>query len=139
MGVNIKQNDDGSMGLQGVDLGEGGFVPASAEWTASSADKVVFVADRAYTVKGILARVEVAGTDAAAVTAVVKKAASGTAITSGTALHTGSIDLKGTAATNQALTLGADLEIAEGDTIGVDFTGALTAAVGAVTVSLAPR
>lgn len=142
MGVNIKQNEDGSAGLQGTGLGDGGFCDVEIEWLASSVDKVAFVATRAYTVKGITARVEVAGTDAGAVTAAVKKAASGTAIASGTALHSGTIDLKGTAATNQALTLSttkSDLAIATGDAIGIDFTGTLTAATGVVTVTLAPR
>ena len=109
------------------------------EWIATSIDKVFFNARRAYTVVGLVARVEVAGTDAGAVTAVVRKAASGTAIASGTALHSGTINLKGTAATNQTLTLSttaADLEIAVGDSIGIDFTGTLTGASGLVTVYL---
>lgn len=142
MGVNIKQNDDGSMGLQGKDAGEGGFVPINIEWLAASVDKIAFVATRAYTVKAITARVEVAGTDAGAVTGAIKKAASATAIASGTALHSGTINLKGTAATNQALTLSTtdtDLDIAAGDAIGIDFTGVLTAATGAVTITLAPK
>lgn len=142
MGVNLKQNPEGSLGLQGADLGEGGFLPVTAEWNASSVDKVFFVADRAYRVHGIRARVTVAGTDGSAVTAAVVKAASGTAIGSGTALHSGTVDLKGTANTNQTLTLSttsSDLDLAAGDCLAVDFTGTLTAATGAVTVSLAPK
>lgn len=142
MGVNIKQNEDGSLGLQGTDLGEGGFEAVEIEWLASSVDKVAFVATRAYVVKAITARVEAAGTDAGAVTATVKKAASGTAIASGTALHSGTINLKGTAATNQVLTLSttkSDLEIPSGTAIGIDFTGVLTSATGVVTVTLAPK
>lgn len=142
MSVNLKQNEDGSLGLQGADLDEGGFVPVNIEWNASSADKVAFVATRAYRVKGITARVETAGTDAGAVTAAVKKAASGTAIASGTALHASTINLKGTAATNQSLTLSttdSDLDIDAGAAIGIDFTGVLTAATGVATVMLAPK
>lgn len=141
MGVNLKQNPDGSMGLQGTDLGDGGFLPVTAEWTASSVDKVFFVADRAYRVKGAIARVTVAGTDAGAVTVAVRKVASGTAITSGTAIHSGTANLKDTANTNQTLTLSTtstDLDIPAGTCLAVDFTGVLTAATGAVTVSLAP-
>lgn len=137
----IKQNPDGSLGIQGSQLDDGGFLQVSIEWLATSVDKVSFVADRPYRVKGIRARVEVAGTDPSAVTAVVRKAASGTAIASGTALHSGTINLKGTAATNQTLTLSTtstDLNIAAGDAIGIDFTGVLTAATGVVTVTLAP-
>ena len=142
MSVNIKQNADGSMGLTGTDAGEGGFIPVSIEYTASSVDKTSFVADRAMRVIGIRGRVEAAGTDAGAVTAAVKKAASGTAIASGTALHSGTFNLKGTAATNQTLTLSTtttDLDLAAGDSIGVDFTGTLTAATGVITVFLAPK
>lgn len=137
----LKQNPDGSLGIQGSQLDDGGFLQVSIEWLASSVDKVAFVADRPYRVKGIRARVEVAGTDAGAVTAAVKKAASATAIASGTALHSGTINLKGTAATNQTLTLSTtstDLDIAAGNAIGIDFTGTLTAATGVVTVTLAP-
>ena len=136
----IKQNLDGSMGLQGSDQDEGGFVFVNIEYNASSVDKVSFVANRKYIVKAITARPTVAGTDGSAVSAVIKKAASGTAITSGTALHSSSIDLKGTANTNQSLTLSTtatDLVIAAGTSIGIDFTGALTSATGVVTVTLA--
>lgn len=123
-------------------IADKGLVSISSEWVAASVDKIFFVASRAYRVLAIRARPEAAGTDAGAVTATVKKAASATAIASGTVLHSGSIDLKGTAATNQLLTLSttkADLEIAAGDAIGMDFTGTLTAATGVVTVLLAPR
>ena len=83
----------------------------------------------------------VVGSDGSAVTAVIKKAPSGTAIASGTALHTGSADLKGTINTNQALTLSAtpaDLVLAAGDAVGIDCTGTMTAARGVVTVTLEP-
>lgn len=141
MGGVIKQNPDGSMGIQGTQLDDGGFIPVSIEWNASSVDKSSFVADRPYRVKGIRARVTAAGTDAGAVTGAIKKAPSGTAIASGTALHSGTINLKGTADTNQAITLSTtstDLDIAAGDAIGMDFTGVLTTATGVATVFLAP-
>lgn len=137
----IKQNQDGSLGVQGTDLDDGGFVPVEIEYTASSVDKVSFVANRKYIVKNIIGRVEVAGTDASAVTAVIKKAASGTAIASGTALHSSTFNLKGTAATNQVLALSttaSDLEIPAGTAVGIDFTGTLTSATGVVSVILAP-
>ncbi len=142
MTVSLVQQDDGSLSLEGKDGTKHGVEFADTEWLASSVDKVFFVATRAYRVKSIIARVEAAGTDAGAVTAAVKKAPSGTAIASGTALHSGTINLKGTAATNQTLTLSttsSDLDIDAGDAIGIDFTGVLTAATGAVTVALAPR
>lgn len=140
MAVNLKQNADGSMGLQGPLLDEGGFISVNLEWNASTVDKCGFIAQRVYRVKGIVANVEVVGTDGGAVTIAVKKAPSGTDIAAGTALHTGTINAKGTVDTNQTLTLSAtdgDLTLAVGDRIGLDETGVMTAAIGAVTVLLA--
>lgn len=140
MSVNIIQNGK-DFDLRGQDNTDAGFITVDIEYNASSVDKVSFVANRAYRVKGIRGRVEVAGTDGSAVTAVIKKTASGTAIASGTALHSSTFNLKGTAATNQTLTLSTtdtDLTIAAGTAIGIDFTGTLTSATGVVTVSLAP-
>lgn len=121
--------------------GSSSFVPVSALWIPTSIDSPFFVATRPYRVKAITARVEVIGTDGGAVTATVKKAASGVAITAGVALHPVAIDLKAGATVNQPLALAAvaaTLEIATGTCIGLDFTGVLTAAVGCVTVSLTP-
>lgn len=141
MAVNLKANSNGSMGLQGTDMDDGGFLTLNIEYTASSVDKVCFIAPRKMIVTKIVGRPTVAGTDAGTVTAAIKKAASGTAITSGTALHSGTVNLKGTADTIQSLTLSttaATLEVAAGTAIGVDFTGVLTAATGVITVTLAP-
>lgn len=139
--ASIIQHADGSADFDGYLNPRTGFVAISNKWNASSIDEVFFVASRRYVVRGLSARVETAGTDASAVTAVIKKAASGTAIGSGTALHSGSINLKGTAATTQALTkstTASDLIIEAGDSIGIDYTGTLTAAVGVVTLQLSP-
>lgn len=137
----LKQNADASMGIQGSDLDDGGFLSLNIEYNASAVDKVAFVATRRYIVKAITGRPTVAGTDGGAVTAVIKKAASATAITAGTALHSSTYNLKGTADTIQALTLSttaSDLEIPAGTAIGIDFTGTLTSATGVVSVVLAP-
>ena len=100
----IKQNLDQSVGFDGAGSPSGGaFVAVNIEYNASSVDKVAFVATRAYYVKAITGRPTVAGTNGGAVTAVIKKAASGTAITSGTALHSSTYDLKGTADTVSAI------------------------------------
>lgn len=142
MSVYGKQNSDGSYGLPSTTLqDEGGFLTINIPYVAGSVDNVHHVALRPYRVKAISGRVEVAGTDGGAVTSAIKKAASGTAITAGTALHSGTFNLKGTAATNQSLTLSTtdtDLSIAVGDSIGMDFTGTLTDASGVLTVLLAP-
>lgn len=143
MPVRFKQNPDGALACEGSQRNAAGqgWIPVSVRWEPNSADDCFFVADRPYRVKSILACVEVAGTDAGAVTAAIKKAPSATDIAAGTALHTGTINLKGTVDTNQSLTLSAtssDLNIAQGDRIGIDYTGVLTAARGCVTVLLAP-
>lgn len=136
----IKQNADSSLGIEGAAGGEGGFIPLTLNYTASIVDCTMFTADRPYTVKAIRGRVDVAGTGGAC-TAVIRKAASGTAITSGTALHSASFNLVGTANAQQALTLSttaSDLLLAAGDSIVFDLTGTATSAVGAISVFLNP-
>src|SRR5262245_19257485 len=71
---------------------EADIITVNLEWEPTSADKTTYVAPRAGRVLSIVARVEVAGTDGGAVTAEVRKAASGTDIASGTLLHTGTIN-----------------------------------------------
>lgn len=138
---NILQTADGALGIEGIDHDQGGFLNVQIVYNAASIDKVDFVANRQYILKGITARPTIAGTDGSAVTAVIRKAASAIAITAGTALHSGTFNLKGAADTNQALTLSttaSDLLIPAGTAIGIDFTGIMTSAVGVVTVCLAP-
>jgi hypothetical protein len=143
MTAQLKEGLHGDLTIEGQlkTTASHGFLNQSSEWIATSVDKVFFVAQRPYRVKNIVARVEVAGTDAGAVTAVVRKAPDGTAVASGTALHTGSINLKGAAATAQTLTLSttsSTLDLAKGDALAIDFTGVLTSATGVVTVALTP-
>ena len=141
MGVNLIQFDDGSMGIQGNDLDTGAFIYASAEYVATSIDKTFFVATRAMRVVGVTVRPTVAGTDAGAVTAEIRKVPSGTAIASGTVVHASTANLKGTVNTNQNLALSAtpaNSRLAAGDALAVDFTGALTSATGVVTVAMIP-
>lgn len=105
---------------------------------ATPLDQSFFVAPVAIRVIGINNRPLVVGSDGGAVTAVVKKAASGTAIDAGTALMSDSFNLKATINTNVAGTLSAtstDLDIAAGTAIGVDTTGTMTAARGVITVA----
>ena len=133
--------DGVALGLRGADNDAGEFLTATFPYNASSVDTAFWVAPRAMRVEVINARVTVAGTDGSAVTAVIRKVPSGTAITSGTALHSGSIDLKGTANTNQPLTLSTTasvLLLAAGEALAIDFTGTLTSATGVVTVGLNP-
>lgn len=137
---NIRQNPDGSLGIEGSANGEGGFLAVGINYVAATVDCTFFVADRPYIVKAIRGRVDVAGTGGAC-TATIRKVPSGTALTSGTALHTGSYNLVGTAATGQALTVSttaSDLLMAAGDALAYDLTGTATSAVGNITVTLAP-
>ena len=119
-----------------------GFIPVAFNYVPSSLDTSFFVASRLYRVKSIIWRVDAVGTDPGAVSATVKKAASGTAINAGGAVSlAAAFDLKVGANTNQNGVLSAtpaDLEIAAGTAIGVDFTGVLTNATGSVTVTLVP-
>lgn len=139
--VVLKPNADGSTGLQGEDRDNGGFVVLNARYTASTVNEWVFIANRAYVVQNIIGCPAVAGTDVGAVTAGVVKASGTTAITSGTALHSGTFNLKGTINTNQTLTPSTTsgvTKISAGDRVGISYTGVLTAAVGCITIVLAP-
>jgi hypothetical protein len=140
MGIALKQNDDGSAGLQGVDGDDGAIIFVECEYDPSSVDKLLFIVPRKMVVKSIAGRVNVAGTDAAAVSATIRKVNNTQAITGGTALHTGSFDLKGTANNIQNLTISPHpaREINVGQAIAVDFTGVLTAAEGVITIGLCP-
>ncbi|MBV4459179.1 hypothetical protein KVG96_14560 [Pseudomonas sp. COR58] len=136
----IRQNADSSLGIEGAANGDGGFIPVTLNYLATTVDCTIFTADRPYTVKAIRGRVDVAGTGGAC-TAVIRKVPSGTAITSGTALHSGSYNLVGTANAQQALTLSttaSDLLMAAGDSLCYDLTGTATSAVGNLTVTLNP-
>lgn len=146
MSVDIHQGPDGALEMVGDQnttrnpTATGGFCTAAINYNVPAADATFFVADRAYVVKGIRGVTDVIGTGGAC-TATIRKVPSGTALASGTALHTGSFNLVGTALTTQTLvvsTTGSDLLLAAGDRIAADFTGTATSAIGCITVSLAP-
>lgn len=146
MSIDIRQGADGSLEMVGDQdstrnpTAGVGWLTASINYNVPAADATFFVADRAYVVKGIRGVPDVAGTGGAC-TAVVRKVPSGTALTSGTALHSGSFNLVGTTTTTQTLTLSTiagALLLAAGDRIAIDYTGTATSAIGCVTVCLAP-
>jgi hypothetical protein len=141
MSVDIAQHPDSSLGLVGsASTGGAGFIPVTINYVATTPDCTFFVADRAYVVKAIRGRVDVAGTGGAC-TAQIRKTPTATAPASGTVLHSGSFNLVGTANANQALTLSttaSDLLLAVGDALSYDLTGTATSAVGSITVHLAP-
>jgi hypothetical protein len=98
---------------------------------ADAVDIPIFIADRAYEVVSIK---EVHGTAGGAGAAVVAKKCTGTqAASAGAALHTGSIDLTATANTVITPTLtatAADLVLAAGDRVALDFSGTISPLAG---------
>ena len=119
--------------------GEEMVLPITLNYTASLVTQTIFTATRPCRVKAIIGRTRVAGTGGACTIAFFK-AATAVAVGSGTALHTGSFNLVGTADANQTLTLATnapDLVLAAGDSIGYVLTGTATSAVGNVTVHIA--
>lgn len=89
----------------------------------------VFTAPAACKVLAISAVHGTAETTAATLTATVKKSTGTQTVAAGTALHTGTINLKGTANTVQNLTLStteATINLAAGNRIGVEFSAAGT-------------
>lgn len=146
MSIDIRQGADSSLEMVGDQdstrnpTANTGFIDASFIYNVPAADASFFIADRAYTVKGIRGVNDVIGTGGAC-TAVIRKVPSGTALASGTALHSGSFNLVGTAATNQILTLSTTagvLLLAAGDRLAFDLTGTATSAIGCISVALAP-
>lgn len=141
MSVGLKQNTDGSLGLQGATQAQGQFIPIHARVIASDVDNVIFIADRKYIVKSVSYCPTVAGTDGSAVTLGIKRSANGSNIGSGTKVHASTMDLKGTINTIQTMSPPTDLAdtvIVAGQRLSLNFSGTLTAVVGNVTVMLCP-
>lgn len=113
--------------------------PIVLNYIASLVTQTFYTATRAVRVTSISGRVRVAGTGGAC-TISFFKVPSGTAVGSGTLLHSGSFNLVGAVDTVQTLVLipGAGLTLAAGDSIGYVLTGTATSAVGTVSVSVTP-
>lgn len=114
-----------------------------AIYNASSVDFMVWtnVTSRSFRVRSIQLRTEVKGSNGSAVTISAEKFASGTALGSGTKLQAAVQTLKGTNATTVSITLSTtkgDLSIPPGTSIGIEFAGTLTAAVGVLSIDLVP-
>lgn len=142
MAIAFKQNGDGSLGLQGRDLNDGEFIPATYEISpGSDSDRAFLTLTRAMRVKAIVGRVDVL--NGAALTVVIRKVPSGTAIVSGTALHLSGVNANASVNANQTMTLASatdgTLDLVAGDSLGADLSAANTAAVGNVTVWLTPQ
>ena len=144
MGINIKQDGDGSAKLTGVDGGSGEFVLVTMPYSAIVNTSGAFltcssqVFSRKMIVKSIIGCPDTLTSNA--VTVSVFKAPSATALGSGTVLHTGSFNPNSGAATNQTLTLtAAAVEVAAGSRIGFVMSATPGAAgVGVITVAMSP-
>jgi len=115
--------------------------PCSIGWIAgvNPNTATMCVINQAATISAIIGDVETATGSAATVT--VLKAPSGTACSGGTALHSGTFDANGTAATNQTLTVTTST-LSAGDRLCITTTGTTAwtggTGVGGITVFLAP-
>lgn len=109
-------------------------------YTSALVTQCIWVSAYPCIVTDIRGRVRVQGSGGACTVAFFK-VPSGTAVASGTALHSGSFNLVGTVDTNQVLTLVTDqtaLTLAAGDGIGYVLTGTATSAVGTFGIAVEP-
>ncbi len=115
-------------------------VGQSAGWlaTVQPNNAVIAVIDRTSTITSIVGAVETAV--GAAATVVINKASSGQACSAGTAIHSGSFNANGTAATNQTLTVTSSA-LAAGDRLCMQTTGGAnwTGGVGTGTITVFVR
>ena len=109
-------------------------IPITFQYDASSVDQQIFSTNAGYQITGARLIPRVVGGDAGAVNVQVRVCDDGEAPSAGDAALTGALDLKGTADTVQVGALSANVAVASGKSIAVDFTGTMTAAIGTVTV-----
>lgn len=138
MGVQYKQDSDGGLGLEGKDSGKGPFMTNVVNYNVPVAATAVclFNAQRAMVIDSIVCRTFVAGTGGAA-TIALWKAPSGTAPISGTAIHSGTLNMVGTIHTDQLATITVPT-VAAGESVWAVFTGTATSAIGAIAVNARP-
>jgi hypothetical protein len=118
------------------------LIVAAYSWVAGAQlnNQTIFTTTREMQVTAVIGRPDIVNGGAA--TLVIVKAASGTAPAGGTALTSTSMDLTGTANTNQTLTLSAtlaDITLAAGDSLCMVTTGVLAASAGCITVWGTPQ
>lgn len=105
----------------------------SSTWLAGANpnNSTIFVAARALTIVSLVGVADTA--NGAAATVSIVKAASGTALSAGTVIHSGSFNANGAANVNQTLTL-TTTAMASGDRLGIVTTGTFTNSVASITV-----
>lgn len=140
--VSITQEPEGHMGLEsrGDKDANKGFLPLNFKVNIGDVDGVVYVANRPYRVLAIEGAPWVA--EGGALTLTVLKFTSGQdPTTQGTALHTGTFNLNGTADTVQSLTMatGTTPDLADGECIAFRLSAAVATAQAGITITLAPK
>lgn len=124
-----------------VQAGLSAAVSVPFVYDANVIDMPFWVADRSYLAISVNARVLVAGTDAGAVTGQIRRVPNTTAVSGGPAIHSGTINLKGTVDQVQEMTMvttSTSINFVKGNSLGFDLTGVATAARGVVTVVMLP-
>jgi len=110
--------------------------PLDFRFDANAVDSHGFIADGAFQVAGVR---HVVSTGAAGATLDVKKTTGTQVPSAGNTVLSAALNLNATANTSTTATLSstaADLLLAAGDRLSLDFTGTLTGLVGAVTIYL---
>lgn len=101
--------------------------------TAGNYPESFFIAPYPIEIVSVIERHTVLGTDGSAVTLMLKKVPSGTAVAAGTDTLASGISLKATINTNQTATLhatAANYKLAAGDSLGLVVTGTPTSVAG---------
>jgi hypothetical protein len=118
-------------------------VQGTSAATAGNYPESFFIAPYPIEIVSVKERHTVLGTDGGAVTVMLKKVPSGTAVASGTDTLAAGISLKATINTNQSPALhatAANYRLAAGDSLGLVTTGTLTSVAGvSVTVEYKRR
>jgi hypothetical protein len=116
------------------------YLPGALPATAANHGVMFFTAPFACKVLAVTERHSTAGSDGSAVTTMLTKVPSGTAVAAGTACLSAGINLKATADTNQSGALNAtaaNYTLAAGDSLAMALTGTPTSLAGmSVTVNL---
>jgi hypothetical protein len=120
-------------GINSVAASAVSIIPVSWLAGANPNGVTMFIASRALTITSLVGVVETANGAAATVSVVM--AASGTALSAGTVIHSGSFDANANAATNLPLTL-TTTALPSGSRLGLVSTGTFTASVGSISVTV---
>jgi hypothetical protein len=116
-------------------------VPSGAINANNDTDRFIWTADAAYKVTKIVFQQSAIENTSANTTLMVSKVSNGTAISSGLFLLANPVNLKTNLSDNTAFTTNlnsttANLQLAAGDSLALDFTNSITEYIGCVTITL---